>query len=135
LIVDGHAEYPHLPLQHANTLPVVAIGTARQGSLVPAELCDIVAGTAYMGKLDDAEAAQMTRHARRDPATNAAAIVGAGLPRLGLLPAQGPLAAFGITVSGEMSTLTARVLPPPTVSYEADQRPNVRVCCPPYYLS
>jgi eukaryotic translation initiation factor 2C len=102
--------------------------------LVPAELCDIIAGTAYMDNLDGIETAQMTRHARRDPATNAAAIVGDGLPQLGLLPAQGPLAAFGITVSGEMTTLTARVLPPPRVSFAAGPRPHVRVCCLPYYL-
>jgi eukaryotic translation initiation factor 2C len=105
---------------------------------VPAELCDIVAGTAYMGKLDGDETAQMIRHACKDPATNATAIVSVGLPQLGLAPAdapQGPLAAFGIKVSGDMTTFTARVLPPPTLSYKAGGRPNVKVCCPPCSLS
>jgi eukaryotic translation initiation factor 2C len=132
-LADGYAEYPNLPLKYADSLPVVDIGTVRRQILVPAELCDIVAGTAYMGKLDGDETAQMIRHACKDPATNATAIVSVGLPQLGLAPAdapQGPLAAFGIKVSGDMTTFTARVLPPPTLSYKAGGRPNVKVCCP-----
>jgi eukaryotic translation initiation factor 2C len=117
-----------MPLRYADTLPVVDVGTARRQVLVPAELCDIVAGTAYTGRLDGDETAQMVRHACKAPTTNAAAIVGGGVPQLGLAPAQGPLAAFGINVSGEMTTITARMLPPPTVSYQAGQWPNVMVC-------
>jgi eukaryotic translation initiation factor 2C len=109
----------------------VNIGSRNRDLFVPAELCDIVPGTAYMGKLDGDETAQMIRHACKDPATNANAIVGQGLPQLGLTPSnapKGPLQAFGIQVSGEMATITARVLPPPTLSYKAGGRPNVKVC-------
>jgi eukaryotic translation initiation factor 2C len=98
--------------------------------LVPAELCDIVPGTAYMGKLDAYETSQMIKFACQDPATNANTIVNKGLPQLGLTPTKtpkGPLQAFGIEVSGEMTTITARVLPPPALSYKSGGKPNVKV--------
>jgi hypothetical protein len=110
---DGCAEYPNLPLRYADS--VIDISTKRREILVPAELCDIVAGTAYMGKLDGDETARMIRHACKDPVMNATAIVSVLLPQLGLAPADaphGPLAVLGITVSGGMTTFTARVLPP-----------------------
>jgi eukaryotic translation initiation factor 2C len=127
---DVHVEYPNFPLQYADSLPVVDIGTTQRQVFVPAELCDIVAGTAYRGLLDGDETTQMVRHACKNPATNANKIVSVGLPQLGLAAADkphGPLAAFGITVSHDMTTFTARVLPPPTLSYQADGRPNVNV--------
>jgi eukaryotic translation initiation factor 2C len=61
-----------------------------------------------------------------------------GRQRRALAPAdapQGPLAAFGIKVSGDMTTFTARVLPPPTLSYKAGRQMNVTVCCPSCLLS
>jgi eukaryotic translation initiation factor 2C len=112
-------------------MPVVDIGPKKRQILVPAELCDIVPGTAYMGKLDAFETSQMIRYACKDPATNANTTVNEGLPKLGLTPSKtpkGPLAAFGIEVSGEMTTITARILPPPTLSYKVG-RPNVKVQC------
>jgi eukaryotic translation initiation factor 2C len=130
---DGCVEYPNLPLRYADNGLVVDISTKRREILVPAELCDIVAGTAYMGKLDGDETAQMIRHACKDPTTNATAIVSIGLPQLGLAPAdapQGSFAAFGITVSSDMTAFITRVLPPPTLSYKAGGRPNAKVCCP-----
>jgi eukaryotic translation initiation factor 2C len=128
------AEYPNLPLRYADTLPVVNIGPKKRDVWVPAELCDIVAGTAYKVKLSGDETSQMIRYACKDPATNANTIVQQGFPQLGLAaPSQGPLSAFGIQVSGEMTTITARVLPPPTLSYKAGGRPNVKVC--PYKLT
>lgn len=87
---------------------------------MPAELCDIMSGTPYLGKLDGRETANMIRYACNPPATNAYAIVDEGLPKLGLSPqeASSPLAAFGIDVAREMTTIPARVLPPPSLTYK-----------------
>lgn len=120
-------EYPNLPLRHAATMPVVDIGPRHRAVWVPAELCEIISGTPYVGKLDGRETAQMIKYACNDPATNANSIVREGLPRLGLNPsaAPSPLAAFGIRVASEMTVIPARVLPQPSLSYKVG-RPTIK---------
>jgi eukaryotic translation initiation factor 2C len=120
------SEYPNLPLRYPD-MPVVDIGTKRRQILVPAELCDILPGTPYLGKLDGRETASMIKVACNPPADNAYSIRDEGLPQLGLSPreATSPLAGFGIDVSNEMTTISGRVLPPPSLSYRQG-RPNVK---------
>ncbi|EIN06816.1 argonaute-like protein [Punctularia strigosozonata HHB-11173 SS5] len=120
-------KYPHLPLRHADDLPVVDIaGPARREPVwIPAELCEITEGTPYSGRLSDRETADMIRYACRPPYENAQTTVDEGLPKLGLVPRHSTLTAFGIEISGDMTTIPARVLPPPRLSYRSGQ-PNVR---------
>ena len=88
---------------------------------LPAEICEIVPGQAYRGKLDPNQTASMIQVACRPPAENANTIVGDGFQRLGLHPnTQGAaLGAFGLTVSPQMAVTPARRLPPPRVSYRS----------------
>jgi len=86
---------------------------------VPAELCDIEVGNAYRARLDGNETAQMIKHACKPPRVNAEAIVGRGLPILGISPAQEPLAGFDISIDPTMAVVPGRELPYPTVKYKA----------------
>lgn len=59
----------------------------------------------------------MLRYASRRPAVNAQLIVERGLSRLGYSSTNPVLDSFGVHVSGEMSVVPARELPPPKVTY------------------
>jgi len=86
---------------------------------VPAELCDIVPGSARTGKLTPDETAKMINIACNRPAINAKCLMNEGLPTLGFSgQRKAPiLASFGIEISNKMSEIPARILPPPKLSY------------------
>jgi hypothetical protein len=73
----------------------------------------------------------MVKYACKPPAVNGHAIVHEGLSKLGLVAdaghEQGPLAAFGIEISCDMTVIPARVLPPPGLLYRGGKQPNVKV--------
>lgn len=104
-------------LEEADTLPLIDIGNSEKPVYVPAELCTIERGEPYFGRLGRDETSSMIRYASRRPAVNAQLIVERGLPRLGYTPTTPVLDAFGVHVSGEMSVMPARELPPPKVTY------------------
>ncbi|KAF8637180.1 hypothetical protein AX17_002993 [Amanita inopinata Kibby_2008] len=119
-----------MKLKHPADLPVVSLGEINKNGRkdqiwVPAEMCDIIPGNARRGKLNEKETASMIRYACNPPAYNADAIVGAGLPKLGLSQNASTLDAFGIKIDPEMSVIQARILAPPTLSYRVG-KPNVR---------
>jgi len=86
---------------------------------VPAELCDIVPGSARTGKLTSDETTKMINIACNRPAINAKCLLDEGLPTLGFsAQRKAPiLASFGIEISNKMSEIPARILPPPKLSY------------------
>ena len=104
-------------LRHPVELPVVDIGGNKK-VWVPAEMCDIIPGNAYRGKLNDKETAQMIRYACNPPRVNAEAIVGKGLPTLGVSPPQGPLAGFDVSIDPTMAVVPGRELFPPKLTYK-----------------
>jgi hypothetical protein len=106
-----------IKLKEADTLPLIDIGNADKPVYVPAELCTIERGEPYFGKLGRNETTAMLGHASRKPSKNAKLIVEQGLSRLGYTPTTHVLDAFGVQVSGEMSVIPARELPPPKVTY------------------
>ncbi|PCH34807.1 Piwi-domain-containing protein [Wolfiporia cocos MD-104 SS10] len=114
----------NITLRHAHDLPLVNIGNKDKPNLVPAELCQIVPGQAYRGKLSPNETSQMIRFACNPPAYNAATICDQGFQDLGLT-GNNVLNGFGITVSREMTAVPSRVLPPPGLSYKQGSA-NVR---------
>ncbi|OJA20088.1 hypothetical protein AZE42_07720 [Rhizopogon vesiculosus] len=69
----------------------------------------------------------MIRFACNPPRVNAEAIIGRGLPTLGLTPETlgSPLSNFGIAVNNDMAVIPGRELPPPRLSYKAGRPPNV----------
>ncbi|KAI9453205.1 Piwi-domain-containing protein [Lactarius psammicola] len=106
-----------IKLEEADTLPLIDIGNSGKPVYVPAELCTIERGEPYFGRLGRNETTSMLRYASRRPAANAQLIVERGLSRLGYTPTTPVLDSFGVHVSGEMSVIPARELPPPRVTY------------------
>ncbi|KAH0832184.1 Piwi-domain-containing protein [Lanmaoa asiatica] len=108
-------------------LPVVSISgpNTKRPMLVPAELCEILPGQPFRGRLDGQQMTLMRPYACKRPATNAQAILNQGFPQLGLTPNNQKLANFGTSVSLEMACVPFRELPPPGVSYRGGKPPNV----------
>ena len=119
------AEY-NISLKYPD-LPAVDISgpNAKHPICVPPELCEILPGQPFRGKLDDQQTTLMLRYACKRPAENAQAILNQGFPLLGLTPNNQKLANFGLSVSNAMACVPFRELPPPNVSYRGGKPPNV----------
>lgn len=96
-------------------------GKKKEPIWVPAELCDIIPGSARRGKLTADETAQMIRMACKPPAINSRCLLEEGLPTLGFSPQnRAPiLASFGIEIGNKMADIPARLLDPPRLSYRS----------------
>ncbi|KAF8558356.1 Piwi-domain-containing protein, partial [Imleria badia] len=108
-------EYPDLPVVN------IAGPNAKHPILVPPELCEILPGQPFRGKLDDQQTTQMLRFACKRPPENAQAILNQGFPQLGLTPNNQTLSNFGLSVSTNMAGVPFRELPPPSLSYRGGQ--------------
>ncbi|KAF8843201.1 Piwi-domain-containing protein [Paxillus ammoniavirescens] len=108
-------------------MPVVDISgpNAKHPIFIPPELCEILPGQPFRGKLNDQETSLMLRYACNAPADNARAIIGQGFPILGLGSDNQKLTNFGLKVSNSMAVVPARELPPPKISYRGSQPPRV----------
>ncbi|TFK67324.1 argonaute-like protein [Pluteus cervinus] len=113
----------NITLLHASDLPVVNVGTKKDPRWVPPELCEILPGSLFLGKLDARATQQMIKVACRPPRTNGESIVQQGFPTLGLTSSFGTASAneFGIEVEKDMAVVPYRILPPPQLSYRAKQ--------------
>ncbi|THH09696.1 hypothetical protein EW145_g1836 [Phellinidium pouzarii] len=69
-----------LRLQHPD-MPLIDVG-GQKSNLLPAEVCQILPGQPFRGKLTDEHTAQMILHACKPPNVNARSIVGPGLQSL-----------------------------------------------------
>ncbi|KAI0773186.1 Piwi-domain-containing protein [Trametes elegans] len=111
-----------LTLRHADDLPLINTSmNPKRPIYLPAEVCEIVSGQAFRGKLDGDQTAAMIRFACNPPEFNGNAIVHQGFEQLGLGPGQQPstLAAFGVSVDPQMAVVPSRVLPPPGINYSS----------------
>ena len=108
-------------------LPLLNIGNAKKATYVPAELCDIVKGLPFRGRLNDQQTSNMLRAALRNPKENSELIRGDGFAKLGIAPgsAHDTLNNFGITIDQNMAVVPARILPPPGLTYGGNNRPRV----------
>lgn len=122
------AEYPNLPLQHADRLPVINVASKEKPVWIPAELCEIVRGIPLRGKLTDTQTSTMLQLSCNPPATNAQTIMSEGFQKLGFNPEAlaEPISNFGVTISNTMAVIPARILPPPGLSYRNNNRPTTR---------
>lgn len=84
---------------------------------LPAEVCEILPGQPFRGKLSDEHTASMITAACKPPNVNAAAIVGAGLNELGFRQGTPLLGAFGISIGSEMAVVPGRILQAPGIRY------------------
>lgn len=100
-------------------MQLVDVGGQKQ-NLLPPELCTILPGQAFKGKLLDEQTANMITVAAKPPNVNAATITQSGLKELGFKPgpSQSPtLNAFGVGIGTEMAVVPGRILPPPGIQY------------------
>ncbi|KAF8133993.1 Piwi domain-containing protein [Boletus edulis] len=111
--------YPELPVV------ILAGPNSKHPIYVPPELCEILPGQPFRGKLDDQQTTEMLRFACKRPPENARAILNQGFPLLGLTPNNQTLSNFGLEVSNNMACVPFRELLPPNVSYKGGQPPRV----------
>ncbi|KAI0325766.1 Piwi-domain-containing protein [Cubamyces sp. BRFM 1775] len=116
-----------ITLRHARDLPVINVSmNPRRPVYLPVEICEIIPGQAYRGKLDGEQTAQMIRFACNPPDFNGNAITQQGFERLGLRPGTAPvLNEFGLSVDPQMAVVPSRILPPPSITYKAG-RPRIQ---------
>lgn len=111
------AEYK-INLRYPN-LPLVDVGGTKNIYL-PAEVCTILPGQPFRGKLPDDQTGEMIKMAANPPNVNANAITVAGLRELGFMrgPTISPvLGVFGVSISNDMAVVPARILTPPRIRY------------------
>ncbi|KAH9850924.1 Piwi-domain-containing protein [Lenzites betulinus] len=108
-----------ITLRHATDVPIINVSSnPKHAVFLPAEICEIVRGQAYRGKLDGQQTSSMIRYACNAPDVNGNAIVNEGFEKLGLRGgAASTLGSFGVTVSPQMTVVPSRVLPSPGISY------------------
>jgi eukaryotic translation initiation factor 2C len=99
-------------------LPLVDVG-GQKSNFLPPELCEILPGQPFRGKLTDDHTAAMITVACKPPNVNAAAIVGQGLTELGFPQRAPPMGAFGISIGTEMAVVPGRILPSPGIKYRS----------------
>lgn len=90
----------------------------------PAELCDIVQGTLFTGKLEPEERKALRVAHSKTTATNAQTFSVMHIPWHGLEGDCFRISSFGLKISSSMKEVSARVLPAPAVEY-ASGRPQV----------
>ncbi|KAG8165758.1 hypothetical protein KVR01_004310 [Diaporthe batatas] len=110
----------------SDDFPVVNVGTDKNPSYLPAEVCIVLPGQSAMAKLSGDQTRNMIRFAVRGPWLNAMSIVNDGLSTGGLSRDTNPLLAqFGINASQSLITVPARVLQEPKVFYKNNKSVNV----------
>ncbi|KAK7736945.1 hypothetical protein SLS53_006700 [Cytospora paraplurivora] len=106
--------------------PVINVGSDKNPSYLPAEVCIVQPGQSALSKLNGDQTRNMIRFAVRGPWLNAESIVNDGLRTSGLSSLTNPLLAqFGISAGQNLITVQARVLAEPKVSYKNNKAVNV----------
>jgi len=100
-------------------LPLVDVGGAKS-IFLPPEVCSILAGQPFRGRLLDEQTSEMIKVAAKTPNVNAQAITVSGLRELGFL--RGPnvspiLDVFGVAIGNEMAVVPGRILTSPRIRY------------------
>jgi eukaryotic translation initiation factor 2C len=106
-------KFPQAPLvDYNNKTP----RTSKDSKWIPVELCFVLPGQSSNRLLKPQQTKNMLDFAARRPYHNAESIVGNGLQVTKINPGT-RLNAFGIQVGTQLLTVSARVLPPPTLQY------------------
>lgn len=104
---------------HYPNLPLIDVG-GNKPIYLPPEVCSIIPGQPFRGKLPDEQTGEMIKVSAKPPNVNANAITVAGLRELGF--ARGPnvspvLDVFGVSIGNDMAVVPARILTPPRIRY------------------
>ena len=97
-------------------------GTREKPVWIPPELCEVMPGQPFRGKLSDQQTSQMILVAARGPAENARRIANGAQRVIGFQGNNPSLAAFGVGVDSKMIVIKGRILPAPPVTYGKDNR-------------
>ena len=92
-------------------------GTRENPVWIPPELCEVMPGQPFRGKLSDQQTSQMILVAARGPAENARRIANGAQRVIGFQGNNPSLAAFGVGVDSKMIVIKGRILPAPPVTY------------------
>lgn len=92
-------------------------GTRDKPVWIPPELCEVMPGQAFRGKLSDHQTSQMILVAARGPAENARRIANGAHRVIGFRGNNPSLAAFGVGVDSKMIVIQGRILEAPPVTY------------------
>lgn len=92
-------------------------GTREKPTWIPPELCEVMPGQAFRGKLSDHQTAQMILVAARGPGENARRIANGAHRVIGFQGNNPSLTAFGVGVDSKMLVIKGRILPAPPVTY------------------
>ncbi|KJK73539.1 hypothetical protein H634G_11210 [Metarhizium anisopliae BRIP 53293] len=115
--VYEHFEKTYKIMIRDTTLPVINVGTQKNPSYLPMEVCHVLPGQPARSQLSPNQVQQTIRFAVRKPTFNAQSIATSGLRTLGLSPTCPTLTSFGIQARPELIAVPGRVLPPPVVKY------------------
>lgn len=92
-------------------------GTREKPVWIPPELCEVMPGQAFRGKLSDYQTSQMILVAARGPGENARRIANGAHRVIGYQGNNPSLAAFGVGIDPKMIVIKGRILPAPPVTY------------------
>lgn len=95
-------------------------GTRETPVWIPPELCEVMPGQAFRGKLSDRQGSQMRQVAARGPGENARRIANGAHKVIGFQGNNPSLAAFGVGVDPKLIVIKGRILPAPPVTYAED---------------
>ncbi|KAI9432931.1 argonaute-like protein [Lactarius indigo] len=100
-------------------LPLVDVG-GQKSILLPPEVCSILPGQPFRGRLLDEQTGEMIKVAAKTPNVNANAITVSGLRELGFLRGSNVspiLDVFGVVIGNEMAVVPGRILTSPRIRY------------------
>lgn len=104
----------NIQLRHLS-LPCLQSGTDSRPTYLPMELCKIVEGQRFMKKLNERQVTQILRATCQRPPLREKSI--AEMVRQNKYNEDKHAREFGISVSNDLVSVEARVLPPPTLKY------------------
>ncbi|GBB99129.1 hypothetical protein RclHR1_03420012 [Rhizophagus clarus] len=100
--------------------PLLPCVVVRRNVYLPIEFCDVIQGQRYMRKLDEDQISKMMDFTRQNPTVRANKI----REGLEILNYRGNeyLQQFGMSISNDMTTVDARILPTPVIQYHPSSR-------------
>ena len=121
--VEGYFREKYNMILQAPGAWLLNCGTRENPVWIPPELCEVMPGQAFRGKLSDDQTSQMHKVAARGPGENARRIANGAHRVIGFRGNNPSLAAFGVGVDSKMTVVrTFRVYP--FIPFGGKQRPH-----------
>ncbi|GAB5586216.1 hypothetical protein Unana1_01116 [Umbelopsis nana] len=114
------ASYFHKTYNKRLSYPFLPCVVVQNNTFLPMEVCEVVPGQRHMKKLNEKQTAEMIKFTCQKPNMRANKI-SQGLNLLNYKDNE-YMKQFGMTVKPDMAVVNARILPTPTVSYNASTR-------------